>query len=289
MAKSLRLVFPQWQGADIARIVPEVSPDSAAQGYLWGSRILDLLLPRTQDETFVVPVDTAVQRSVSAGVYDADILATQTKDALKLLQISKADQVLTLGGECAVSVAPFTYLKARFKDDVAILWLDAHPDITLPGDPYAGFHAMAVSALLGRGDARIIAKLPATFKSEEILLVGLRDWEREEIYQRQLSWGLKHVSPDTLASNLAPLEAWLKACPCSKVAVHFDVDVLDPADLFCAAGKCPQGLKLIQCMEIIKLAATYKELVGLTIAELMPRTLLRLRDHLTTLPLIGPA
>lgn len=44
---------------------------------------------------------------------------------------------------------------------MAVIWIDAHPDITLPGDVYAGYHAMAVTACMGLGDSRIVKQLPA--------------------------------------------------------------------------------------------------------------------------------
>ena len=286
--KTLRLVFPQWQGADIVRIVPELAPHSAAHGYVWGSRILDLLLPKAQDEVLHVPIDMSMERTLSSGVMDRARLAIQTKDALKLLRLSRSTRVLTLGGECSVSVAPFSYLQSLYPEDTALLWLDAHPDITLPGDPYAGYHAMALSALLGRGDSSIIAQLPAVFKPQQVLLLGLRDWERETIRQRQQEWGLTHLGPAALQHDFTKLDAWLQACPCRKVVVHFDLDVLDPSDLFCAAGKCADWLTLARCVELIAHVAACKDLVGLTVAELLPRQLLRLRDMLTTLPLIAP-
>ena len=39
-----------------------------------------------------------------------------------------------------------------------MIWIDAHPEITLPGDMYSGFHAMAVTACMGKGDKEILSK-----------------------------------------------------------------------------------------------------------------------------------
>ena len=46
---------------------------------------------------------------------------------------------------------PFTYLARRYADDMAVVWIDAHPNITLPGDAYAGFHAHGAHRLHGAG------------------------------------------------------------------------------------------------------------------------------------------
>ena len=48
-----------------------------------------------------------------------------------MLQVSNPDKIVTLGGECSVSVDPFTYLAQKYKNDVALIWIDAHPDLSL--------------------------------------------------------------------------------------------------------------------------------------------------------------
>lgn len=287
MDKTLRLVFGQWQGAHIDHWIPELDGKAASQGYYVGSQILDLLLPKTQGEIMRVPIDMQYARVVKDGVLDRDTILRQTKDALKLINISSPDRILTLGGECAVSVPPFSYLAAKYQDDVCMLWLDAHPDITLPGDPYDGYHAMAASAVMGKGDPKIMEELPAFIKPENVLYVGLREWEREGIKKRHQEWGMPFLGPDDLSDNCDKLIAFLQGNKCSKLVVHFDLDVLEPEDLFCAVGLCPQGLKLDKCIEIIKTAAEYKDLVGLTIAELMPRRIIKLVEGLKQLPLIA--
>lgn len=80
---------------------------------------------------------------------------------------------------------------------------------------------------------------------------------------------------------------WLKASGCRIVVIHLDLDVLDPADLFCAVGNVPNGLKLEAVQRIIDNVAQHAELVGLTVAEHMPRAAMRLRQMLQNLPLIG--
>jgi len=52
------------------------------------------------------------------------------------------DKIITLGGDCAVSLAPFAWLADKYANDVAILWIDGHPDLGIPGDEYTGYHAM---------------------------------------------------------------------------------------------------------------------------------------------------
>ena len=114
---------------------------------------------------------------------------------MKKLRIKQSGRIVTLGGECSVSVVPFTWLLDKYQGDVAMIWIDAHPDITLPGDVYPAYHAMAVTAAMGMGDQKIVGQLPAKFDGSKILFVGLRDWERDEIVERQKQLGIKHLMP----------------------------------------------------------------------------------------------
>ena len=133
--KQIRLIYPQWQGGDIARWITEIKdPEAASKGYFLGAELLNFLAPDSSQETLTVPISTEItERRKKDGVLDRDIIVKQTKAALDLLRISDPDKIVTLGGECSVSVVPFTYLAEKYKDDVAMIWIDAHPDITLPG------------------------------------------------------------------------------------------------------------------------------------------------------------
>ncbi len=285
-AKTIRLIYPQWQGGDITRWIPEISdPALAARGYFLGAQLLDFLAPDNGQQKFTVPINTDIkERKTVDGVLDRDDIALQTKAALDILNIERPDKIITLGGECSVSVAPFTYLANKYKEDIAMVWIDAHPDITLPGDVYTGYHAMAVTACMGLGDKKIISQLPAKISPDKILFVGLRDWERDEIKVRQHEYGIKHLTPEDVATDSSTVTSWLKGCGASHVVVHFDMDVLDPTDIIAAVGVVPNGMKMDEVVRIINDIANEKELVGLTVAEPMPRIAIRLKNMLSQLP-----
>ena len=284
--KTIRLIYPQWQGASIVPLIPEVkNPDDASRGYFLGAQLLNFLAPDSGQETLTVPVSIELEdRQVTDGVLDRDIIVRQTRTALDMLRVSNPDKIVTLGGECSVSVVPFTYLAEKYDNDVAVIWIDAHPDITLPGDVYPGYHAMAVTACMGYGDKRILEELPAKIFPSKILLVGLRNWERDEIKERQQQYGIKHLSPQDVAQNSDAIKSWLKACGASKVVIHFDMDALDPTEIIAAVGTDPDGMKMEEVIRVI--IAAEKELVGLNIAEPMPRTAIRIKNMLNQLPLL---
>lgn len=64
------------------------------------------------------------------------------------------DRVITVGGDCAVDIAPIAAARARYGDALTVLWIDAHPDVYSPQTlPSGAFHGMVVRALLGDGPA----------------------------------------------------------------------------------------------------------------------------------------
>lgn len=286
--KTIRLVYPQWQGASIVHWITEVKdPEQASKGYYLGAQLLNFLAPDSGQDTYTVPVLTdIVGRKVTDGVLDKEAIIAQTKAALDILNVQKPDKIVTLGGECSASVVPFTYLANKYKDDVAMVWIDAHPDITLPGDVYPGYHAMAVTACMGLGDKQIVSELPAKIDPSRILFVGLRDWERDEIKARQEQYGIKHLTPEDVRRDSHAILEWLESCGASKVVIHFDMDVLDPAEIIAAVGVVPNGMKIAEVVRVINDIAKEKEVVGLTVAEPMPRTAIRIKEMLNQLPLL---
>ena len=150
---------------------------------------------------------------------------------------------------CAVSVAPFSALARRYGDDLAIVWIDSHPDIGTPASQYPGFHAMAVAALTGHGPPEVQALLPATISTERVALVGLHAWDEDEI-ANVANWGIHTFSPD-LRGSTQPLLDWLTATGCSRVAIHFDVDTIDSNELVLGLGAEPGGLTTAQVRRIV--------------------------------------
>jgi len=228
---TLRLVYPRWQGGIITHLLPELSPDDASRGYYLGAQLLNFLAPANGQETVAVPVSLDINdRTTEKGISSRKVIMKQTKAALEMLNENNAERIVTLGGDCAVSVVPFCWLAAKYFDAVAIIWIDAHPDINLPYDSCKGFHTIALTASLGMGDEEIINMLPGKVDTSKALMVGLHCWD-EGMKDRQKELAIKSLSPAEVAENSAAVMKWLENTGVPKVVVHFDLDVLDPNEL----------------------------------------------------------
>ncbi|MBT8163162.1 MULTISPECIES: arginase family protein [Arthrobacter] len=281
-ANSLRLLWPQWQGAApdvVGTLAPELPLPAAQTGYSLGTRILDLLVPEAAGQrTETVPVSGhSPTLGTDRGVYARDVIIEQLQAALNILADADPDRVTTLGGECSVSVAPFSHLAAKYGDDLAVVWLDAHPDCTLPSSNYDGYHAMAISHLTGHGDPDVLNALPATIHSSRIALAGLHSWAEDELPNIE-AWGLATFPPNVLNQGTDSLIDWLKATGCSKVAIHLDLDVIDSNDLVLGLGMEPDGLTRDSVAKTIAALNGEADVVALTVAEYLPRQVLALQD-----------
>jgi arginase len=284
--KTLRLIYPQWQGGVISSLLPELNPDDASTGYYLGSQLLNFLAPDNGQKTVQVPVSLDINdRATEKGINSYSAILKQTRDALKILNKNNPERVVTLGGECSVSVVPFTYLASKYPDDVAIIWVDAHPDINLPGDDYEGYHAMALAACMGMGDEDIINTLPTKIDASKTLIVGVREWDKG-MKERQKELGIKSLSSSEVAKSSVAVMKWLKNTGVSKVVIHFDLDVLDPSDLIAAVGVVPNGMKIDEVVRVINDISVEYDIAGLTIAEPMPRVAIKIRNMLKELPLL---
>jgi arginase len=287
---TLRLVWPQWQGAgtsSVRELAPEFPFEVARRGYAVGSAVLSAVLPPHDGPTAVVPVamdDTGLEER--DGVEAKDAVVRQLAGAFDVIGAHDPERIVTLGGECAVSVAPFAWLARRHGDDLAIVWIDSHPDIGTPASAYPGFHAMAVAALTGHGDPDVLRLLPATVPGERVALAGLHAWTDDDI-GNVAEWGIRSFGPDDLRTSTHALLDWLAGTGCSKVAVHFDVDTVDSNEIVLGLGAEPDGLTSAQVRRIVADVSGAADVVGLTIAEFIPRQVMHLRRLVDGFPLLG--
>lgn len=282
---TLRLIYPQWQGGIVDHWMPDLAPDDSSRGYYLGAQLLNFLAPVSDQNTQEVPVSLDISdRETENGISSYKVILKQTQAALKIVEKNNPDRIVTLGGDCAVSVVPFSYLAAKYPDDVAIIWIDAHPDITLPYDDYKGYHAMALTACLGMGDEKILNTLPGKIDTSKVLIVGLRSWD-EGMQERQSKLGIRGLSPSDVAENSTLIMDWLKDRKVSKVVIHFDLDALDPAEIIAAVGTDPNGMRIDEVVRVINDIASEYDVVGLTIAEPMPRVAIKIKNMLNRLPL----
>lgn len=292
-SKTLRLRFPQWQGGN--------NPS-----YVFGSEMLAWLAPVESGPVEVVAVEepTGEPLPVEDGVVARRALIAQAREARQLIERHQPDRIVILGGDCLVELAPFAYLNERYGGDLAILWVDTHPDI-MSKAVYSNAHAMVMGNLLGEGEAEFTQFVPQPIKPENVMFAGLRKTmpslpdvlEMETAMFERLN--LRAAGPEALATTSAPVIDWLKAVGAKHVAVHLDLDVLDPS-LFRSIlfanpdpsvpkieGSPSGAMTMEQVVRLLSDVSDTVDIVGLGITEHLPWDSMALKEMLANLPLIG--
>ena len=153
------------------------------------------------------------------------------------------------------------------------MWIDSHPDVGTPQSEYPGYH-------------EVLASLPATVAADRVALVGLHSWTDDD-FPNIARWGIQTFTPDELRSSSAPLLAWLRSTGCSRVAIHFDVDTIDSAEIVLGLGIEPRGLTSEQERRVVADVGGAADVVGRTIAEFIPRQVMHVQQILGGFPLLG--
>jgi arginase len=287
---ALRLVWPQWQGAgteSVRSLAPEFPFDVARRGYSVGTKVLQAVLPDHAGPTAVVPVEMSdVGLEERDGIEAKTVVLQQLRAALTIIREHDPARITTLGGECSVSMAPFSYLIDKYGEDLAILWIDSHPDMGTGETDYPRYHAIVVSALTGHGDSELLNILPATTSTDRVALVGMHDWTDPTLPAIAEEWGLTVFAPDVLRSTSTPLLDWLHKTGATKAAVHFDVDTIDANEIRLGLGADLGGLTTSEARRVVADINGHADVVALTIAEYIPRQVKHVQQLLAGFPLL---
>ncbi|ELS43244.1 arginase family protein [Pseudomonas syringae] len=284
--KTLRLIFPQWQGGNNAP-------------YHFGAQLLAWLAPDTSGPVEHVAVTEPDDQPLELqnGIIARHALLAQLDLARQLIDRHQPDRLVVLGGDCLVDLAPFAYLNERYDGDLAVLWVDAHPDVMTPRD-FQHAHAMVMGNLLGEGDKDFVEAVKRPIKPANVMYAGLQETlEVETAFIKRLR--LRSAGTQALAHSSEPVLKWLEEIGARHLAIHLDLDVLDPAlfrSLLFAQPGVPasdfegvaQGKMTIeQVVRLLTDVASVVDVVGLGIAEHLPWDALALKNMLMKLPLLG--
>jgi len=258
------LVVPQWQG----------SPSSRAMQLIDGAHAIAGDLPRTATEILEVPMEAG--ESLGTGIHRLSALQ-RIRDQIGAALEPHREPVLTVGGDCGVALAPIAHA-ARQVAALAVVWLDAHPDLNAPGtSPSGAFSGMVLRSVVGDGEPAL--SLPSgTVPPERIVVGGARSYDEAE-FDAVASLGIAALSVDELRDPSA-LAAAVRATGADGVFIHVDVDVLDPAELAGNAHPEPFGLTVAELTAAIGAVRAELPLAGASLAGYSPASAASSTDDL---------
>ena len=262
------VVVPQWQASGSSRAMRLVDGAEAIRGDL----------PAASTVTVDVPLEAGDE--LGTGVSRAGSLRLVHERTLEVLQTSLGSPIVTIGGDCGVSLAAIGHANTTAGGDLAVVWLDAHPDLnTAASSPSGCFNGMVLRALTGDGVEGLVPTLPVD--PAKIVLAGTRAFDEGED-EFVAANGLTTVGIDQLGTPDALLAA-IAATGAGSVYLHIDVDVLDPGEITGLSDPVPFGLPSARLVELVRAVRSRYTVVGATIAEFAPASPEAATDDLPTL------
>lgn len=279
--KTIRLLYPDYLSGGL-------------ETYYFGANLLAHILPENENQPLLkVPVASpdGKERQVTDGIYAKEEVTAGIRSAMEILEQEKPDKIITIGGNCIVSQASFDYLHGLY-DNLGIIWIDAHPDVSQVKDEYPNAHAMVLGSLMGSGDPALSGLMKnRKFQADEILYVGLQGLHAyQEQFLRNAKVNFK-VQTEEFVSEKEILEFTERF---DHILVHLDIDVLDPGlfhSTYFANGELVGdgsggGRMTVEDLSgILKLITGKADVVGFTVAEYLPFDEHRLHKMFSSLEL----
>lgn len=264
--KTIRLLYPDYVSGGL-------------DTYYFGANLLAHILPENKNQP-LIKVDIAQPNSankiITDGIYAKGEVLSGIQNAMAKIEKENPDKIITIGGNCLVSLAPFDYLHGKYKN-TGIVWIDAHPDVSSPKDGYPNAHAMVLGSLMGYGDNSLSNMMKNNkFNPDEILYVGLQnlhDYQKNFLNNTGVNY---KIQTNKFISN-NEIHKFIKRF--DHILVHFDIDVLDEhffhSTYFANSELVGDGagggkMTIEKLTEILRCITDNSDIDGFTIAEYLP-------------------
>lgn len=271
------LVVPQWQGSSSSRAMQLVDGAHAVLGDL----------PRSGSRMIEVPLEAG--ESLDTGVLRMSALNQTAKHLREALDEHRAhgQDVVTIGGDAGIASIAALHAIGASDGEVAVVWFGARAALHSPETSRTkAFHGMAartlVDTVVPRPDADAEAPL---LRGSRLLIVGVRTLDDEEIDAAE-THEVALISPDELDPDA--LAAAIVATGASRVFIHVDLNVLDPAALAGLDFAQPFGLEPQHLLDAITAVRARVPLAGSAITEYSPSSPAAVtHDMATILRIVG--
>ncbi|HEU4757370.1 MAG TPA: arginase family protein [Agromyces sp.] len=268
------LVVPEWQGSVSSRAMSHADGAFAIHGDLPSSA------------TVLVEVPAEAGDALGTGVHRYSAVRRVRDRTAEALGAARGTPI-AIGGDCGIALAPVAAASAAHPGEVAVLWLDAHPDLNTPEtSPSGAFNGMVLRAIAGDGAEGLALEGEERVPASRIVLGGVRaidDGEQAFIDAE----GMTVLEVEEFADPAAAIRA-IRATGATRVYVHVDLDVLDPSAIAGLSYPLPFGVEPDALVALVREVVAAFPLAGASIAGFAPSSPDAAIDDLPTiLRLVG--
>lgn len=222
-----------------------------------------------------VTVDNGTAQEETHGNLKNLIAVTQTsrriRDAVKTM-LEDNSFPLVLGGDHSMSIGTLAAITAHY-NNIGVIWYDAHGDLNVPAtSPTGNIHGMPLAVNLGYGHDMLTQIGTRKLKTENVVLIGVRDLdEGERAFIREhnmLAFTMHEVDVLGMAAVIEQTLAHLAHT--DGIHLSLDLDALDP--MYCPGVGTPVlgGLTYRESHLAMELLAASTRIVSAEFVEVNP-------------------
>jgi len=178
-----------------------------------------------------------------------------------------------MGGDHSIAIGTIGGITSSGRRGV--IWIDAHGDFNTPATSASGnIHGMPLSILLGQGHESLVnvGREGAKILPEDVVLVGLRDLDREERRLIRDSGVFYYTMRDIDERGISRVmhEALGKLDHLENIHVSFDVDCLDPIEAPGVGTPVKGGINYREAHLAMEIIADTGKVRSMDIVEINP-------------------
>lgn len=149
---------------------------------------------------------------------------------------------INIGGDHSMSIATVANSLNIHKDNLKVLWFDAHPDIhTYESSITKNYHGMSLSYLAGLGNDHF-KFIENKLNLKNLMYIGVRDIDT---YEKKIieKYNIQCMTVDQINNNLnESIQKINNFIGDNPIHLSFDVDCMDPKIINCTGTKSKYGL-----------------------------------------------
>lgn len=104
--KTIRLLYPDYVSGGL-------------DTYYFGANLLAHILPENKNQPLIkveITPPNGTNKTITDGIYGKEEVLAGIQNAMSKIETENPDKIITIGGNCMVSLAPFDYLRGKYKN-----------------------------------------------------------------------------------------------------------------------------------------------------------------------------
>jgi arginase len=185
--------------------------------------------------------------------------------------LREGERAIFLGGDHSISMGTVAAMAER--EDIGVLWIDAHADMNTPQTtPSGNVHGMPLAALMGDGAPELTGIGKKKLRPDQVGLIGLRSLDTAE-RTRITNIGVSaYTMRDIDERGIAALahELLERFAGFKHLHISLDMDSLDPSFAPGVGTPVPGGLTYREAHLLMEILADTNKVRSLDIVEVNP-------------------